>query len=582
MSARADHERIRSLMSRHLEQDLSEAEQAELEEALSRSDEARRELILLSSLHHELFGLLEGQAAAPTSLSRRRSPQGPPRRMWIPAAVAAGFFIVVALSLLLLNQTRSPREEISRPPERPSQSFEAPKPPGPERARTEAARKQAEQDLESIARNQFRLEKFREQADRENRERERRETEARLALLAAERQAAVEKLEEARAEERKAQEERPKPESSREPTPPATAVFQATLTRVEGDVQVFSGNRRSVPRAGQGLLIDDRLQCGAGAAAVVTFGDGTRLDLGADTTIAGWGDASGKRIFLRMGRLSAEVTKQPPGHPFVIATPHGEVRVVGTALSLHVTSESTELEVQTGKVRLIREKDGAGIEVSGGHLAEIAPGAELAPRSVRVFEFQDGVAPTPRYAGTRSTYLSQNEASKNLAAADVLFSDGDYPEGTHRDREILLKWDLSELPPGVKVRAASLVLHVADGSAHPYPLYPMLREWAETEATWVQSARNRPWQAGGAKGAADRSTTIMGVVSSAEPGFVVSALTGEGVAILQSWIDDPRTNHGVMICNPNTSDAMGITSRRASDLLRRPKLVVTVISKPKR
>lgn len=582
MSGRHDPERIRSLMSRHLEQDLSEAEQAELEEALSQSDDARRELLLLSSMHHELFGLHEGKAAAPASRSRRRVSQAPPQRPWIPVAVAAGFFIVVALSLVLLNSTPAPQGEIVRPPERPSPVVEAPKHPEPERARAEADRKQAEQDLESIARSQRRLEELREQADRENRERERRETEARLALLAAERQAAVEKLEEARAEERKAKEERPKPESSREPNAPATVVFQATLLRVEGDVRLVSGNRQVVPRSGQGLLTEDQLDCGAAGSAVVAFGDGTRLDLGTDTTIAGWGDAAGKRIALRKGRLSAEVTKQPAGHPLVIATPHGEARVLGTALVLRVSSESTELEVQTGKVRLIRGKDGAGVEVSGGHLAEIAPGTEFAPRAVRVFEFQDGVAPTPRYAGTRSTFLSQNEPSKNLATADVLSADGDFPEGTQRDREILLKWDLSEIPPGMKVRAASVVLHVADGSAHPYPLYPLQREWVETEATWTQSARNRPWQSGGGQGAADRSMTIMGALSAAEPGPTVAALSPEGLTILQSWIDDPRSNHGVMICNPNTSDSLGIASRRSSDPLRRPKLVVTVVSKPKR
>ena len=79
----------------------------------------------------------------------------------------------------------------------------------------------------------------------------------------------------------------------------------------------------------------------------------------------------------------------------------------------------------------------------------------------------------------------------------MVLSDGDYPEGTQRDREILLRWDLSEIPPGVKVRAAALVVQVVDGSAHPYSIYPMQRDWMESEVTWLQSARNRPWQSGG-------------------------------------------------------------------------------------
>ena len=580
MSDGGDRERVRRLMSRHLEHDLSEEEQAELEGALSRSQEACRELLLLSSLHHELFGLAAGRAAAPQVRSRRRIHPVPQRRTWISAVVAAGFLVAVAAPLLLLK-TRPP-ENTSRLVERAERFSDRHLLPEPEGTGPEADRKQAEQDLELIGRKQRQLEELREQAERENRERQRREAEARLALLAAERQAAIENLERARTDERKVPEERPKPESAREPGAPETAVFPATLTKVEGAVRVFSRNRLGAARVGQGLEADDRLECGAGAGAEVAFGDGTRLDVGPQTTIAGWADALGKRISLRLGRLSAEVAKQPPGHPLLLSTPHGELRVLGTTLSLRVTSESTELEVQTGKVRLTRGKDGAGVDVTAGHLAEIASGVEFVPRPVRVYEFQDGAAPTARYAGTRSTYLSQDEASKNFAAADVLFADGDYPEGTRRDREILLQWDLSEIPPGVKVRAASILVHVADGSAHPYSIYPMRREWTETDATWLQSARNRSWQTGGGRGAADRATAAISFLTAAQPGTVTASVSADGLAIVQSWIDDPRANHGVMICNPDTSDAMGITSRRSVDPLRRPKLIVTVVSKPRR
>ena len=100
--------------------------------------------------------------------------------------------------------------------------------------------------------------------------------------------------------------------------------------------------------------------------------------------------------------------------------------------------------------------------------------------------------------------------------------------------------------------------------------------------TWLQSARNRPWQSGGGQGATDRSMTLMGAVASVDAGIATAPLTSEGLAVVQSWIDDPRANHGVMVCNPNTSDAMGIASRRAVDPLRRPKLVVTVVSKSRR
>jgi ferric-dicitrate binding protein FerR (iron transport regulator) len=557
MSGSYDRDHARRLMSRHLEQDLSDSEWAELEAILETSDEARRDLLLLSSLHQELF--VQAQVARPAA--RKAAPR---RRPWIPIAAAAAIFVALALSVALLNP--QPAENVELP--------EAPlvERPEPVRPTPQAARRQAEEVLEEIVRQQGQLEESRKTADQADQQRERREAEARLALNAAERQAAVENLEEARAEERKIEEKTPK-----EAPAPATVVFLATVTRAEGEVFVTSGGARSAARIGLGLQSGDGLEVIQGASALL-FGDGTRLSLAPQTSIASITDAAGKRVALDRGRVSAEVAKQPAGRPLVFATPHGEARVLGTTLLLRVTPDATELEVKTGSVRLTRAKDKAGVDVAGGHLAEIAPGAEFGARAVRVLEFQDGA----RYAGTRSTFLSQDEATKNFAAADVLLSDGDYPEGTHRDREILLKWDLSEIPPGLKVRDAAIVVHVADGSAHPYPITAMKRDWTETEATWRESARNKPWQSGGGQGATERSTTVMGSVVSTDAGFAATPLNAEGLAVVQSWIDDPRNNHGVMICNPNTSDAMGITSRRAPDPLRRPKLVVTVVSKARR
>src|SRR5439155_15940887 len=255
-----------------------------------------------------------------------------------------------------------------------------------------AGLKRAEEELAAIIRDQRRLEDSRAEAEKASQEKEKREAEAKLALIAAERQAAVEQLENARAEERKAQEESLKPGA----TP--TLVSLATVTRVEGEAFLTVAGSRTPARAGQGILPGQGLE--TVGTAVVVYADGTRLNVGPQTLIDGFTDNAGKRIALGAGRISAEVAKQPVGRPLVFVTPHGEAKVLGTSLFLRVNPASTELEVKNGSVRLIRAKEGMGVEVASGNVAEIVPGADFSARAVRVFEFQDGGSLTSRFAAT--------------------------------------------------------------------------------------------------------------------------------------------------------------------------------------
>ena len=95
-----------------------------------------------------------------------------------------------------------------------------------------------------------------------------------------------------------------------------------------------------------------------------------------------------------------EAAHQASDHAMVIATPHGEARILGTTFRLAVEPASTRLDVVEGKVRLTRT-GGGEVDVPGGHSATAAPGLELAARpqprrvaeTVLKFGFEDGFLP---------------------------------------------------------------------------------------------------------------------------------------------------------------------------------------------
>jgi hypothetical protein len=84
--------------------------------------------------------------------------------------------------------------------------------------------------------------------------------------------------------------------------------------------------------------------------------------------------------------------------------------------------------------------------------------------------FQDGVSPTPAYAGTRDTYISQDQPTTNFCSLPTLRVDGDDPPGTGRDLRTLLQWDLSAIPAGSEVKSATVAINVTNPTGGTYEL----------------------------------------------------------------------------------------------------------------
>lgn len=173
-----------------------------------------------------------------------------------------------------------------------------------------------------------------------------------------------------------------------EPPPPLaserkTVAVAATLESVVGEVYARRDDQRVPVKAGQGIAPGDGLSTSdRKSLAVFKFADGTRVEVGPETTLRDVREGEGGRgkgLFLAQGSVRAQVARQP--HPMVLSTEHGLAKVVGTRLRLEAAPNATRLEVTEGRVHLAR--DAEEIEVGAGQFAVAAPGLALASRPLR-------------------------------------------------------------------------------------------------------------------------------------------------------------------------------------------------------
>ena len=186
--------------------------------------------------------------------------------------------------------------------------------------------------------------------------------------------------------------------------------------------------------------------------------------------------------------------------------------------------------------------------------------------------FQNGVYPSTAYSGTIDTYLSQSKATTNYGSAASLEIDGDAPVGSTKDLVALLQWDVSSIPSGQLVSSASISLSVSDPSIQTYELYEMKRDWSESSATWNQYRTGFNWTAPGSSGSMDRNTAVLGTIIATNVGEHIISLNTSGLALVQSWINQPETNKGIIIVNSSNTNGMDIRSSEYSTASSRPKL----------
>jgi len=183
--------------------------------------------------------------------------------------------------------------------------------------------------------------------------------------------------------------------------------------------------------------------------------------------------------------------------------------------------------------------------------------------------FQDGGSPTFAYAGARDTRISAVQPDKNYGTSTTLWANG-------ADGNVaLLKWENLNIPAGSMVKAATLTLNVTLPSNGTYNLHALKHDWTQSQATWNVYSTRHNWEVPGAQGTADRGTTVLGTVAAPSTGQYTITLNASGVALVQSWIDEPNKNRGIILDNPAVTDDLAFDSREAVTASTRPKLTIT-------
>jgi len=188
--------------------------------------------------------------------------------------------------------------------------------------------------------------------------------------------------------------------------------------------------------------------------------------------------------------------------------------------------------------------------------------------------FQDGIAPTPSYAGTRDAEIREASATTNVGSATSINVDGDEPANTGTDSYGLLQWDISAIPAAAIVEAAEIVLQISNVSTGSYGCYGLERSWTESQVTWNLAATGTAWATAGARASSDRNSTALCTVSAGSLGSLTIPLNSAGIARVQAWVNNPASNRGLILASTSTTDGIDFDSSESTTTIARPRLNV--------
>lgn len=184
------------------------------------------------------------------------------------------------------------------------------------------------------------------------------------------------------------------------------------------------------------------------------------------------------------------------------------------------------------------------------------------PPSGTCKSFQDGVAPTVSYAGTRDAYVHEHYPSNLYGTKPSLNVDGEDPAGSGHQVDGLLQWDISSIPSGSTVTSAVIDTWVTNHSlSMVYEIYETTKAWTETTVKWS----NKPTAA----------ATVLGTMSSATaPALYSTTLNSAGKTVVQKWVNTPAVNFGLVIKDGANTNGFDFDARESTTASHRPKLTV--------
>lgn len=185
------------------------------------------------------------------------------------------------------------------------------------------------------------------------------------------------------------------------------------------------------------------------------------------------------------------------------------------------------------------------------------------------------------------TYLqSGSEQTKNFGGALVMDVNQGSPE-----RRIVLRFDVSSIPPGTVVKSATLRLYsrtvtAPTTQAKTIRAYYVMQPWTEGTltgtgtadgATWTTRDGSINWSASGGYAywstvlgsAREEATGLSPLPAGFRQGWVAFDLTG----MTQAWVDKQYANYGILLRSESSSDIIEFDSRESTSGTA-PQLVV--------
>ncbi len=185
----------------------------------------------------------------------------------------------------------------------------------------------------------------------------------------------------------------------------------------------------------------------------------------------------------------------------------------------------------------------------------------LSAHAMTTVSFQDGVSPNSGYSGTEDSYGRSTSPNSNFGSETSLLADGvtqDPDNGVYGKAAIVIKWDVSSIPVSATVTSASITFDITDSSSGVYNLVKQNGGWTEATVGWSDL---------------NPSETALGNIAPLSSGVVTINLNGDGITLVQGWVDGTVSNDGLVIQSGGTNNSIRIASRESTGF--HPKLEVT-------
>lgn len=358
-------DRFHTLLSRYLDEENSDAEAKELAELLASSPERRLEMARVLRMHGALTQRgsrsYDRKAAPPHTKNNRprrlrskgrSQPTGRP--YLLPLALAAALLLMALIWFGASNSNET--EEKDKP----------------------IARQNPIDEKEPSPANPLFPNKDKQARSKPLKKDERPKPDEKVETPKEEKTAPVEKdldkkdkAKLPRPEETKPPEPKVMPPKPEKPVGAPRSKEKSKLPVICRVIRVIGSAKRNQAPIQSGEVIEESgdLRTGDNSSVTLSYADGSQVELWSKSTarlLAGT-----TRLQLTRGEAQIKVSPQKKENPFQVLTPHGEATVLGTRFVLRVNEASTKVEIEEGKVRLTRKKDGKALVARARDSAEV-------------------------------------------------------------------------------------------------------------------------------------------------------------------------------------------------------------------